>query len=74
MAVQGADGDAHVAKALNTIVGHVLAHGTPLDAFVAGDSVDVRATVTASLDSLGLRTLEAGPRRSSRSPSTRACC
>jgi hypothetical protein len=28
----------HVVKALNTIVGHVLAKGTPLDAFTAGDS------------------------------------
>jgi hypothetical protein len=28
----------HVVKALNTIFGHVLAKGTPLDAFIAGDS------------------------------------
>ncbi len=51
---------AHVVKALNTIFGHVLAKGTPLDAFIAGDSSEAKATVTAFLDSLGLRTLDAG--------------
>lgn len=51
---------AHVVKALNTIFGHVLAKGTPLDAFIAGDSAEAKATVAAFLDSLELRTLDAG--------------
>ncbi|WP_067441544.1 NADPH-dependent F420 reductase [Nocardioides jensenii] len=51
---------AHVVKALNTIFGHVLAKGTPLDAFIAGDSAEAKATVAAFLDSMELRTLDAG--------------
>ena len=55
-----APANAHVVKALNTIFGHVLAKGTPLDAFIAGDSSEAKATVAAFLDSLELRTLDAG--------------
>ncbi len=51
---------AHIVKALNTIFGHVLAKGTPLDAFIAGDSGEAKATVAAFLDSLELRTLDVG--------------
>ena len=51
---------AHVVKALNTIFGHVLAKGTPLDAFIAGDSAEAKSTVVTFLDSLELRTLDAG--------------
>jgi predicted dinucleotide-binding enzyme len=51
---------AHVVKALNTIFGHVLAKGTPLDAFIAGDSTEAKTTVAAFLNSLELRTLDAG--------------
>ena len=51
---------AHVVKALNTIFGHVLAKGTPLDAFIAGDSAEAKATVAAFLESLELRTFDAG--------------
>ena len=51
---------AHVVKALNTIFGQVLAKGTPLDAFIAGDSVEAKSTVAAFLESLELRTLDAG--------------
>ena len=51
---------AHVVKALNTIFGHVLAKGTPLDAFIAGDSAEAKAIVATFLDSLELRTLDAG--------------
>lgn len=51
---------AHVVKAMNTIFGHVLAKGTPLDAFIAGDSAEAKATVKAFLQSLELRTLDAG--------------
>jgi predicted dinucleotide-binding enzyme len=55
-----APGSAHVVKGLNTIFGHVLAKGTPLDAFIAGDSADAKATVTAFLESLELRTFDTG--------------
>jgi predicted dinucleotide-binding enzyme len=51
---------AHVVKALNTIFGHVVAHGTPLDAFIAGDSAEAKATLATFLDSLDMRTLDAG--------------
>jgi 8-hydroxy-5-deazaflavin:NADPH oxidoreductase len=51
---------AHVVKALNTIFGHVLAKGTPLDAFLAGDNAEAKATVAMFLESLELRTLDAG--------------
>jgi predicted dinucleotide-binding enzyme len=52
--------NAHVVKAFNTIFGHVLAKGTPLDAFIAGDSAEAKATVGAFLGSLELRPLDAG--------------
>jgi 8-hydroxy-5-deazaflavin:NADPH oxidoreductase len=51
---------AHVVKALNTIFGHVLAKGTPLDAFIAGDNAEAKSTVAAFLESLELRTLDVG--------------
>jgi predicted dinucleotide-binding enzyme len=51
---------AHVVKAFNTIFGHVLAKGTPLDAFIAGDSAQAKATVGAFLESVELRPLDAG--------------
>ena len=51
---------AHVVKAFNTIFGHVLAKGTPLDAFIAGDSAEAKATLGAFLKSLELRPLDAG--------------
>ena len=47
-------------KALNTIFGHVLAKGTPLDAFIAGDSAEAKAEVAELLDSLELRTRDTG--------------
>lgn len=51
---------AHVVKAFNTIFGHVLAKGTPLDAFIAGDSAEAKATLGKFLNSLELRPLDAG--------------
>ena len=51
---------AHVVKALNTIFGHVLAKGMPLDAFIAGDSADAKSAVAAFLESMELRPLDAG--------------
>jgi predicted dinucleotide-binding enzyme len=51
---------AHVVKALNSIFGHVIAHDTPLDAFLAGDSAEAKAQVAAFLESLDMRALDAG--------------
>jgi predicted dinucleotide-binding enzyme len=55
-----APASAHVVKALNTIFGHVIAKDTPLDAFIAGDSAEAKATVAAFLESLDFRPLDAG--------------
>jgi predicted dinucleotide-binding enzyme len=51
---------AHVVKALNTIFGGVIAEDKPLDAFFAGDDVEAKARVSAFLDSLDMRALDAG--------------
>jgi predicted dinucleotide-binding enzyme len=50
----------HVVKALNTIFGHVLEEGTPLDVFLAGDSPEAKAQVAELLRSLDLRPLDVG--------------
>jgi predicted dinucleotide-binding enzyme len=55
-----APGDAQVVKALNTIFGHVLARGGPLDAFIAGDSAAAKARVADLLASLDLRPRDTG--------------
>jgi predicted dinucleotide-binding enzyme len=49
---------AHVVKAFNTVFGHVLAPG--LDVLVAGDDARAKASVSALIESLGLRPLDAG--------------
>jgi len=51
---------AHVVKALNTIFGHVLAKGTPLDAFMAGDSAEAKSALAAFLESVELRPFDTG--------------
>ena len=51
---------AHVVKAFNTIFGHVLAHDTPLDAFIAGNSAEAKARVATFLETLELRPLDTG--------------
>jgi predicted dinucleotide-binding enzyme len=51
---------AHVVKAFNTVFGHVLAQGRPLDVFLAGDDARAKASVSAFIESLGLRPLDAG--------------
>jgi predicted dinucleotide-binding enzyme len=50
----------HVVKAFNTIFGHVLVQDKVLDAFLAGDSAEAKATVATFLQSLDLRPLDAG--------------
>ena len=49
-----------VVKALNSVFGHVLAHDTPLDVFVAGDDAAAKAQVAAFLKSIDLRPLDTG--------------
>ena len=47
-------------KAFNTVFGHVLAKGCPLDVFFAGDDAEAKASVSAFIESLGLRPLDVG--------------
>src|ERR1700685_233446 len=42
---------AHVVKAFNTVFGHVLARGRPLDVFFAGDDARANASVSAFIES-----------------------
>ncbi len=62
---QAAPAGAHVVKAFNTVFGHVLATGSGqgrrLDVLIAGDDAHAKASVSAFIDSLGLRPLDAGP-------------
>jgi predicted dinucleotide-binding enzyme len=50
----------HVVKALNTIFRDVLAQDKPVDVFFAGDNAEAKAHVTAFLESLDIRPLDAG--------------
>ncbi len=51
---------AHVVKAFNTVFAHVLASNRPLDVFFAGDDAQAKASVSAFIESLGLRPLDVG--------------
>jgi len=51
---------AHVVKAFNTVFGHVLAQGHPLDVLFAADDAQAKAAVSAFIESLGLRPLDVG--------------
>jgi len=52
---------AHVVKAFNTIFGHVLAEeDRNMDALFAGDDADAKTSVSAFIESLGLRPLDVG--------------
>ena len=51
---------AHVVKAFNTVFGHILGQGSPLDVLFAGDDARAKASVSAFIESLGLRPLDAG--------------
>jgi predicted dinucleotide-binding enzyme len=57
---KAAPASAPVVKAFNTVFGHVLAQGRPLDVLLAGDDVRAKASVSAFVESLGLRPLDAG--------------
>ena len=47
-------------KAFNTIFGHVLAQGRPLDVLIASDDARAKASLSAFIESLGLRPLDTG--------------
>jgi hypothetical protein len=47
-------------KAFNTVFAHVLALGHPLDVLFAGDDAQAKASVSAFIESLGLRPLDVG--------------
>ena len=51
---------AHVVKAFNTVFGHVLVQGGPLDVFFAGDDADAKSAVSEFLDSIGYDAYDAG--------------
>ena len=61
---KAAPAGAHVVKAFNTVFANVLATGTaegrPLDVFIAGDDAHAKARVSAFIESLGLRPMDAG--------------
>jgi predicted dinucleotide-binding enzyme len=57
---KAAPSSAHVVKAFNTVFGHVLAQGRPLDVLFAGDDEQAKASVSAFIESLGLRPLDVG--------------
>lgn len=57
---KAAPASAHVVKAFNTVFGHVLAQGRPLDVFFAADDARAKASVSAFIESLGLRPLDVG--------------
>jgi predicted dinucleotide-binding enzyme len=55
-----APASAHVVKAFNTVFGHVLVQGGQLDVLFAGDDAGAKASVSAFIESLGLRPLDVG--------------
>jgi 8-hydroxy-5-deazaflavin:NADPH oxidoreductase len=60
MVAEAAPATAHVFKAFNTLFRDVLAAGGPLDVFIAGDDAKAKASVSAFIESLGLRPLDVG--------------
>jgi predicted dinucleotide-binding enzyme len=60
MVAEAAPASAHVVKAFNTLFRDVLAAGGPLDVFFAGDDAEAKARVSAFIESLGLRPMDAG--------------
>jgi predicted dinucleotide-binding enzyme len=60
MVAEAAPASAHVVKAFNTLFRDVLAAGGPLDVFIAGDDAQAKASVSAFVESLGLRPQDTG--------------
>jgi predicted dinucleotide-binding enzyme len=57
---KAAPAGAHVVKAFNTVFGSVLAQGSTLDVFIAGDDAQAKASTSAFIESIGLRPLDTG--------------
>jgi predicted dinucleotide-binding enzyme len=57
---KAAPASAHVVKAFNTLSRDVLAAGGPLDVFIAGDDAQAKASLSAFIESLGLRPQDTG--------------
>ncbi|HEY0534195.1 MAG TPA: NAD(P)-binding domain-containing protein [Actinoplanes sp.] len=57
---EAAPASAYVVKAFNTVFGHALVPGRPLDVLFAGDDARAKVSVSAFIESLGLRPLDAG--------------
>jgi 8-hydroxy-5-deazaflavin:NADPH oxidoreductase len=57
---EAAPASARVVKAFNTLFRDVLAAGGPLDVFMAGDDGQAKASVSAFIESLGLRPRDVG--------------
>ncbi|GAA1157291.1 NAD(P)-binding domain-containing protein [Kribbella jejuensis] len=60
MVAEAAPRSAHVVKAFNTLFRHVLADGSPVDVFMAGDDAQAKASVSTFIESLGLRPRDTG--------------
>jgi 8-hydroxy-5-deazaflavin:NADPH oxidoreductase len=60
MVAEAAPRSAHVVKAFNTLFRDVLAAGGPLDVFIAGDDAQAKVSVSAFIESLGLRPQDTG--------------
>ena len=60
MVAEAAPTSAHVVKAFNTLFGHLLAQGGPVDVFMAGDDAQAKASVSEFIESLGLRPRDSG--------------
>ena len=60
MVAEAAPASARVVKAFNTIFRAVLEAGGPLDVFIAGDDAQAKASVSAFIESLGLRPRDTG--------------
>lgn len=58
---KAAPAGAQVVKAFNTLFSHVLAEGRRWDVFIAGDDAQAKTRVSAFVESLGMRPLDAGP-------------
>ncbi|MEV4264065.1 NAD(P)-binding domain-containing protein [Kribbella sp. NPDC049584] len=57
---EAAPASAQVVKAFNTLFRHVLAQGGPVDVFMAGGDAQAKASVSAFIESLGLRPRDTG--------------
>lgn len=60
LVAHAAPASARVVKAFNTLFAHIVAAGTPVDVFLAGDDAQSKASVSAFIAGLGLRPRDAG--------------